>query len=58
MNAEVVILDEPTTGLRIYGNPNPCWIFNQTSQNTKVTPLFFSTHHLDEVDEIMWQSGR
>lgn len=47
---EVVILDEPTTGLDIMATQTVLDFIRRLKGQG--TPLIFSTHHLDEVDEL------
>lgn len=47
---EVVILDEPTTGLDIMATQTVLDFIRRLK--TQGTPVIFSTHHLDEVDEL------
>lgn len=47
---EVVILDEPTTGLDIMATQTVLDFIRRLKQQG--TPVIFSTHHLDEVEEL------
>jgi sodium transport system ATP-binding protein len=47
---EVVILDEPTTGLDIMATQTVLDFIRSLKEQG--TPVIFSTHHLDEVDEL------
>tara|TARA_R110002167_G_scaffold1441_12_gene6883 strand:+ start:895 stop:1719 length:825 start_codon:yes stop_codon:yes gene_type:complete len=47
---EVVILDEPTTGLDIMATQTVLDFIRRLKEQG--TPVIFSTHHLDEVDEL------
>lgn len=49
-NPEVVILDEPTTGLDIMAAQTVLNFIRELKQSG--TPVIFSTHHLDEVAEL------
>jgi sodium transport system ATP-binding protein len=47
---QVVILDEPTTGLDIMATQTVLDFIKRLKQQN--TPVIFSTHHLDEVEEL------
>lgn len=49
-NPDVVVLDEPTTGLDIMSAKTVIDFIRDLKQ--KGTPVIFSTHHLDEVSEL------
>ena len=49
-NPEVVILDEPTTGLDIMATQTVLDFIRRLKEQG--TPVIFSTHHLDEVSEL------